>query len=553
VASINDIADTYIDEIAALDPIAATGIGIVGHDDQLTDYTTAGFAARADLSRRTLSALAAVDPADERERVAKEAMVERLSLAVERYDAGDFTSAVSVLADPLHELRSTFDLMASDTEEARQAIATRLAGVPGALADWRQTLLDAARRGYVASRRQILAVAGQCDTWVDPQGDNFYPGFVAKVEADDAMRADLVRYAEAANAATASFGAFLRDELAPLGRAKDGVGREAYQRASRDFLGATVDLAETYEWGWQEVARLRAEMIEVARRIVPDGGVADAIAALDADPKRRIQGSDAFRGWMQRKADEAIAELHGKHFDIPEPVRRIECMIAPTSDGAIYYTGPSEDFSRPGRMWWSVPKGVDALSTWRETTTVYHEGVPGHHLQIAQTMYRAELLNRWQRTACWVSGHGEGWALYAERLMADLGYLDDPGDRLGMLDGQLFRAARVVVDIGMHLELEIPAGTGFHEGERWTPELGLEFLRTNCSMADEFVKFELERYLGWPGQAPSYKVGERMWLQARDEVKARKGADFDLASFHRDALNLGSIGLDPLRAALARL
>jgi len=139
--------------------------------------------------------------------------------------------------------------------------------------------------------------------------------------------------------------------------------------------------------------------------------------------------------------------------------------------------------------------------------------------------------------------------------MEELGYLDEPGNKLGMLDAQGFRAARVVVDIGMHLELTIPRDNpfGFHLGETWTPELGLEFMRQHCRMQDAFVVFEVNRYLGWPAQAPSYKVGERIWLQARDEVKQRKGADFDLREFHRAALDLGSMGLDPLRDALARL
>ncbi|MBO0871721.1 MAG: DUF885 domain-containing protein, partial [Micromonosporaceae bacterium] len=207
-----------------------------------------------------------------------------------------------------------------------------------------------------------------------------------------------------------------------------------------------------------------------------------------------------------------------------------------------------------GRMWWAVPQGVDAFSTWREVTTVYHEGVPGHHLQIAQTQLRSELLNRWRRMLCWCSGHGEGWALYAENLMDELGYLQDPGDKLGMLDGQAFRACRVIVDIGIHLELPIPDNPfGLPPGQRWTPELAWEFLRAHCRVEEEVLRFELNRYLGWPGQAPSYKVGERIWLQARAEAKQRKGADFDLTAFHRAALDLGALGLDPLRAALARI
>jgi uncharacterized protein (DUF885 family) len=129
-----------------------------------------------------------------------------------------------------------------------------------------------------------------------------------------------------------------------------------------------------------------------------------------------------------------------------------------------------------------------------------------------------------------------------------------------MLDGQSLRAARVIVDIGMHLELTIPeanrlgpGGTAFHPGETWTPELGLEFMRLHCRMDDEFIQFEVKRYLGMPGQAPSYKVGERIWLDARASVAERHGTAFDLKEFHRAALDLGSLGLDPLRAALERL
>jgi uncharacterized protein (DUF885 family) len=317
-----------------------------------------------------------------------------------------------------------------------------------------------------------------------------------------------------------------------------------------------VDQHETYLWGFEELFRLENEMRAVAAGIAgPGASIADAVTALDADRGRWVPGKEAFRDWMQQLADKAVAELSGTHFDIAEQMRRLECRIAPTSDGAIYYTGPSEDFSRPGRMWWAVPEGQTEFSTWRETSTVYHEGVPGHHLQVAQTQLLSGSLNRWQRLLCWCSGHGEGWALYAERLMDDLGYLADPGDKLGMLDGQALRATRVIVDIGMHLELEIPRDNpfGFHPGERWTPELGWEFLRAHCRMDEEVLRFEWKRYLGWPGQAPSYKVGERIWLQARDDARARKGADFDLKTFHRDALNLGSLGLDPLRKALARL
>jgi uncharacterized protein (DUF885 family) len=556
VGRIDDLADRYVADWAPLNPTGATYAGIPGYDDQLGDLSPAGFAAQADLTRRTLAELDAAKPDTEPERIAKEAMQERLGLELSRYDAGETASEINVIASGLHEIRQVFDLMPVEGEEAVRNIAARLNRFASALEDYKSTLRTTADQGHVSPRAQMLEVAKQCDIWTDPNGDNFFHGLVERLDADGPLEADLRRGAASATAATAEFGQFLRTELAPRGRAKQAAGRERYQLASQYFLGAKVDLDETYAWGFEELARLEGEMRAVASRIAgPGAGIDEAVERLDADPARRIQGKEAFRDWMQALADKALAELHGTHFDIPEQVRRIECCLAPTSDGAIYYTGPSEDFSRPGRMWWAVPQGITEFSTWREVTTVYHEGVPGHHLQVAQTLVRAELLNRWQRMLSWCSGHGEGWALYSERLMDDLGYLEDPGDKLGMLDGQAFRAARVIVDIGMHLELEIPPDNlfGFHPGERWTPELGWEFMRAHCRVPDENLRFELNRYLGWPGQAPSYKVGERIWLQARDDAKARKGAAFDLKEFHRDALNLGSLGLAPLQAALARL
>ncbi|GAB2937910.1 DUF885 domain-containing protein [Micromonospora polyrhachis] len=556
MGQIDDLANHYVAEWAPLNPTGATYSGISGYDDQLGDLSPAGYAAQADLTRRTLAKLDVTEPETEAERTAKEAMQERLGLELARYDAGETTSELNVIASGLHDIRQVFDLMPTEGEEAVTNIAARLNQFAGAVEDLRTTLRTAAQQGHVGSRVQMVEVAKQCDIWTDPNGDNFFHGLVDRLTAEGALAADLRRGAASATAATAQFGQFLREELAPLGREKQAAGRERYQLASQYFLGAKVDLDETYAWGFEELARLESEMRAVAARIVgPGASIDEAVAALDSDPARSIHGKEAFRDWMQALADKAIGELHGTHFDIPEQVRRIECCLAPTSDGAIYYTGPSEDFSRPGRMWWAVPQGITEFSTWREVTTVYHEGVPGHHLQVAQTAVRAELLNRWQRLLCWCSGHGEGWALYSERLMDELGYLEDPGDKLGMLDGQAMRAARVIVDIGMHLELEIPKGNpfGFHPGERWTPELGWEFMRAHCRVPDENLRFELNRYLGWPGQAPSYKVGERIWLQAREDAKARKGVDFNLKEFHRAALDLGSLGLDPLRAALARL
>ncbi len=555
--TVDAIAERYVEQFAALHPVMATYYGVAGHDHELTDLSPDGFDARDGLNRQTRADLRDTPPVDERERVAREAMIERLGLAVEMADAGIPRSQVSVTSSAVTSLRGAFDLMPTEGEEALANIDARLAAIPEALTGFRATLLDSADKGRVCAKRQYAEIALQLRRWTGQEGTtgDVFAKRVDSLDATGPLADSLRRHAGEASAAMAELATFFADDLGPRGRDREAVGRDEYALCNRSFLGATVDLDETYHWGWAELKRLHDEMVTTSDRIVPGGSVDDAVAALNADPARMVEGRERFRDWMQELSDRTVAEMADVHFDIPEPIRTLECRLAPTNDGGIYYTPPSEDFSRPGRMWWSVPDGIDTFSTWQETTTVFHEGVPGHHLQCAQTLYRDDLLNRWQRAMCWVSGHGEGWALYSERLMDDLGYLADPGDKLGMLDMQAFRAARVIVDIGMHLELEIPPDNpfGFHPGETWTPDLGLEFMRQQSRMEDEFIKYEVLRYLGWPGQAPAYKVGERIWLECRDEVKARRGAGFDLKEFHTQALNLGSLGLDPFRAAMARL
>ncbi len=146
-----------------------------------------------------------------------------------------------------------------------------------------------------------------------------------------------------------------------------------------------------------------------------------------------------------------------------------------------------------------------------------------------------------------MSGHGEGWALYSERLMEEFGYMDDLGDKLGLLDGQRMRATRVVLDIGVHLGKQAPQQYG---GGTWNADKAWELLKANVNMDEKFLRFELNRYLGWPGQAPSYKIGQRLWEKVRAEAAEQAGDDFSLKAFHTKALNLGSLPLSVLRVAV---
>ncbi|MDQ0769969.1 uncharacterized protein (DUF885 family) [Pseudarthrobacter defluvii] len=545
---IDAVSDNYTDTLIRLNPTFATTLGLPGHETEYQDFSPAGIAGFAEAAREALAALEGLEPEDDVDAVTLDAMRERLGLHLLIHASGWEYAALNNIASPAQDIRAIFDLMPTETEQDWEHIAGRAHNVPAAISGYTESLRLAKDAGKVAAARQVRIVIDQVTKYAAEDG------FFAKLTAGAATGAGpfpaalqemLDAGADAARSAYSGLAEFLRTELLPAAPEKDAVGRARYALASRSFLGAEVDLEETYAWGVQELDRLIAEQEQVAATIKAGAGIAEAKEILNNDPARQLKGTDALREWMQGLSDKAVAELAGVHFDIPDVMKKLECRIAPTDEGGIYYTGPSDDFSRPGRMWWSVPAGEDTFTTWAETTTVYHEGVPGHHLQVATATYRRELLNKWRRNVCWTSGHGEGWALYAEKLMQELGYLNDPGDHMGMLDMQRMRAARVVFDIGVHLELGMPERWG---SGTWTADKGYGFLKENLPISEGQLNFEFTRYLGWPGQAPSYKVGQRLWEQIRAELESRPG--FDLKEFHTKALNIGSVGLDTLRRAL---
>lgn len=536
--AVDAVAERYLEVSAALDPCAATESGIAGHDDEITDYSPDGVAARVDAAKSALRELDAAEPADAADVVTAAALRERLGVLIDLHDAGLDVGELNVIASPLQTMRDVFDLMPTDTEDDWAVFGRRLARIPERVSGYAEALRAAAASGHAPAARQVrrgIQQAGQIA--------NLFVDMVADAAPDDpALHAEIRRHAEHAANAYASLTTVLRDEIGPHARDVDGCGRDAYAVMSRMFLGASVDVDEAYDWGMGLLKSIVAEQDEIAERLYPGATAGEALRRLDSEERYLIHGTDALQQWMQELSDRVVDALADKHFDIAPELRNLECRIAPTQTGGIYYTGPSEDLSRPGRMWWSVPPGVHTFHTWQEMTTVFHEGVPGHHLQIGRAVVLGDELNRWRRLGCWVSGHGEGWALYAERLMAELGWLEDAGNRMGMLDAQRFRAARVVLDIGVHCGMTAPDGGVWDAKRAWT------FLQTHSAMAEENLRFELDRYLGWPGQAPSYAIGQRIWQQLRDDSLAR---GVSLKDFHSRALDLGGLPLDVLRSALA--
>lgn len=532
--------DGYVYDLAALSPTDATAWGIEGYDGQLQDFSPDYWAAVADRAREMIADVDALndgtddsdddDDFDEVDHVTASVLHERLSLELDMHHHGEDLRLLNNIESPIQTIRDSFAMMPNSTDEQMDAVRSRLSKVPAALAGYRDSLTEAASQGLVAAYRQIDTLVDQCEhlgdsdsllerLGVDPDG--------AEVEnAKDAF----------------SFMAdWLNDELAPQSSYDDAFGRERYELFSHYFVGDSVNLDEAYTWGLARLHDIVAEQEKIARELYGEGtSIRGAYRKLNHDERYTLHGTDALVEWMQKTADESIAALDGTEFTIPEQVKTLDARIDPAGSGSIFYTPPASDFSRPGAMWWSVPAGQEVFHTWQELTTVYHEGVPGHHLQIGQAIAESENLNLWRRVACWNSGHGEGWALYAEKLMKELGYHEDLGTRMGYLDSQRLRAARVVLDIGVHLGKKVPEGTGI-----WDAGYAKSFLRENTAMDDANLNFEVDRYLGWAGQAPSYSLGQRLWDNTRRDALSEGQT---AAEFHSQALKLGSVPMSVLRS-----
>ncbi|MEW1639073.1 DUF885 domain-containing protein [Streptomyces sp. NPDC093801] len=551
------IADRHLDQVAAHDPLEAAWLGLHPGDDRQPDLSPEGFEAHADIARRTLTALDAAPATDDpAELTCARLLRERLTAELALHESGENFRRLRNIGAHVHHVRDIFTFMPTGTDDEWAAVAGRLRNLPAALDGYRTTLTEGMSRGLLAAPRQAAAVVDQLTAWTGEgpggtAGPGWFAGFVAP--GPERLRGELDATALRATAAVAEFRDWLRDTYAPAAsRTPDAVGRERYRLAVRGHTGADLDLDEAYAWAWSEFHRTAAELRTEAERVLPGAGVREATHHLERHG-HAVEGVEAVRAWLQDLMDGAIEALDGTHFDIAGPVRRVESRIAPAGSSATpYYSGPSLDFSRPGRTY--LPTlGRDTFPTWQLVTVWYHEGVPGHHLQLAQWVAVADRLSRYQTTLGMVSADIEGWALYSERLMDDLGFFTDPAHRLGFLDEQMLRTIRVIIDIGMHLGLSIPADSGFHPGERWTPDLATEFMATHNGSPAALRDSEIVRYLGMPGQAIGYKIGERAWLRGREAARRRHGSGFDLKAWHMKALSQGSLGLDDLVDHLAAL
>ena len=548
---IHDLASAFVDETVEQLPNLATYLGIPGHDDRWSDLSVEGVTAANDMfrdQRRRLDALPAAT--DRWDALARRVIGEELDSETAMFEADEHLRDLNNIASPLQSLRELFDHMGKSTEDEWGNVISRLRSLPEAAAAYAGRLEEGRRRGMAVARRQVEACIEQARAHSDETSSL---GALVGEAKEAAMPDDLV--AAVADAVVegrrgfAELAGYLEGTYLASATTTDAVGPERHSIHAQHFLGTTIDPHETYDWGWSEVNRLRERMNALAHDISAGATLPEAIEILQTDPGRAAPSPAAFRDLMQERQEIALRELEGVHFDVPEEIKTVDVKLAPAGGPlGAYYVDPSEDFSRPGSIWWSLGD-KQVIPLFNQVTTAYHEGFPGHHLQVGAQKTAGDRFTRYQRLMVWNSGTGEGWALYSEDLMEELGYLEKPDYVMGKLAGEMLRACRVVIDIGSHLELPIPEGQPFHPGEKWTFDTAVEMLETYAAEDHANAVSEVTRYLGWPAQAIAYKVGQQAIRDLRDQERA--GGGFDQKDFHARLLEIGSTGLDVLRDHIA--
>ncbi len=549
---IYELSSEIVEDLARTFPDLATELGVAGYDDSWTDYSPEGAEEALRMLRNLRSRVNALPPArTDWDRLAIELAKTTLDEEMSWFEHLDHLRDLNSMASALQGIREVWDHMGRDSAEQWTNIIYRLERLPAALDGYRASLDEGRRRGMAVAERQVRAAVEQCR--FSASGDSRYSKMLDEYEAaalGGVLRGRLESAVTEVRRSFEEFANYLAGAYAIDAAERDGVGRDRYVRAAYEFLGSTIDPLETYQWGWEQVAEIRAHMGRIADEIKPGAGIAEVHDLLRTDPSRTVATAGDLRAFAEERLDAALLQLSGTHFDVPEPIQKVAVNIAPPGSSlGAYYVGPSEDFTRPGSVWWSLsPHGP--YPVFDEVTTAYHEGFPGHHLQVGIQISLADKLSRLHRLWVWKSGTGEGWALYAERLMNEWGFFEKPDYVFGWLAAQMLRACRVVIDIGSHLELAIPGGQPFHPGEDWSYEAAVEMLEDYAMLSRPNAESEVTRYLGWPGQAISYKVGEQAILDIRDEIRGKHGSEFAEKAFHARLLEVGPVGLDLLRSEL---
>ena len=498
----------------------------------------------ADLSRIDPSSLSPT--AQLNQRMLKTALQEE----VESFENGLHLIALNMRSGPQHRYTMVERLpMATETDYIDWL--ARLEKLPEQLSQYQALLEDGADRQRTQARIIIERIPKQLDALIveKPQESPFWGVFETLPDSISPSRAKELQ-AQAADIienklipAYAQFKAFIEETYLPNSRAHPGIGslpggKEVYAMLARHFTTTNMTPEEIHNVGLAEVARIRGEMIEVIEEVGFDGDINAFNDFLRSDPQFYYEtAEELLEGYqaVSKRLDPQLVKLFGKLPRMPYGVRPIAPELAPDTTTA-FYMRPALDGSRPGWYYVNLYKPEVRPKYEMEVLSV-HESVPGHHLQIALAQ-EIEGLPEFRRNSS-VTAFIEGWGLYSERLGYDMGLYKDPYSRYGQLIYDMWRAVRLVVDTGIH-----------YFG--WSRQEAIDYFKDNAAKTEADIINEIDRYIGWPGQALAYKIGQLKMLELRALAEQELGDRFDIRAFHDELLGVGAIPLDALEVRMIR-
>jgi len=543
---VDDLADRFWEGILELNPTTATFYGDDRYADRLEDPGPAGRARQRALMERTAAEAAGIATAglSTDDRITRDMLRVIAELQIEQDDQQIYQlGVVDQMSGPQQVLPQLTQFQAADTPARLEAFTARLHAYPAFMAANAEVLRDGLASGLTAPRIVAERTIAQIERMLEVPIESAIVPAMVKVasEADRERIREIVR--DTVYPADAAFLGTLKGDYLAATREDPGLwsapnGEQLYRTAIRGWTTLVLDATEVHRIGLHELESIEADRCEIARAAGFGDDTAAYRAAQAADPANIPNSKDALLARAADDIERAMAAAP-RYFGV---LPRAGCEVRPVEEYKekdapfAYYYPPAPDGSRPGIYY---ANGYDLPSRKYSTlaTTTYHEAAPGHHFQISLEMENPNL-NRFRRMGARMVGgaYVEGWGLYSERLADEMGLFRNEGERFGMLDAQAWRAARLVVDTGLH-------------ALRWPRQRSIDFLRS-AGLTETDAVIETDRYIAWPGQALTYMIGQLEIRRLRTELSSRDGSAFDLRAFHDAVLGHGSLPLATLTREL---
>ena len=544
--ALNDLFDEYWQAVMERSPEYASELGDKRYNDRIDDYSVKAENAWLEREENFMMRLAAIDPAGftDQEKISRELLLRQFVDDEERAQFKEWEMPLNQMGG----IHTTYpqlvaELVFSTVKDYDDWIA-RLHAIPKAF-DQVTTNMSIGMDDHRVPPRYLLEKAlEQVKTLANQKPEDSplamplkqFPAAIKPAEQERIKAETLDAIGKEVLPAYLRFARFLEVSYIPAGRAEPGVwalpdGAKYYAYRIRHETTTNLTAEQIHQIGLDEVKRDEAEMLAIAQKL----GFADLKsfrASIKTNPKLHPASGaallNAYRDYLE-PMQERLPQLFGRLPKAKFEVAAIPDFLEKTAAGAYYEPG-APDGSRPGRI---------RVNTWKATelnldeveATAYHEGLPGHHMQIsiAQELDGVPAFRKFGS----YTAFEEGWGLYSERLGKDVGLYQDPYSDYGRLEGDMLRAIRLVVDTGVH-------------SQHWTRQQMVDFFHDHSAIAESDLQSEVDRYIGWPGQALAYKIGQMKILELRDRAKKALGDKFDLRAFHDQVLDSGALPLDVL-------